>query len=192
VVPKLTGSYALLVIATGEDRIIAARYASPLVLGVGDGEFFAASDMMPILDHTERAVYLEDGDIASISSVSVEIFHEGQAVKRPVELINWSQEDTKKGGFPHYMLKEIFEQPQAFYNSVRAVRSDSLPEPIRDPGFVTVILRFSSMSTYLQISSRGFRAIPGDLTLHRAKYFSASRGLVIDFTIGNCRYHICT
>ncbi len=67
VVPKLTGSYALLVIATGEDRIIAARYASPLVLGVGDGEFFAASDMMPILDHTERAVYLEDGDIASIS-----------------------------------------------------------------------------------------------------------------------------
>jgi glucosamine--fructose-6-phosphate aminotransferase (isomerizing) len=73
VVPKLTGSYALLVIAIGEDRIIAARYASPLVLGVGDGEFFAASDMMPILDHTERAMYLEDGDIASISQENAEI-----------------------------------------------------------------------------------------------------------------------
>ena len=67
IVPKLTGSYALLVIAVGEDRIIAARYASPLVLGVGDGEFFAASDMTPILDHTERAIFLEDGDIASLS-----------------------------------------------------------------------------------------------------------------------------
>ena len=144
VVPKLTGSYALLVIATGEDRIIAARYASPLVLGVGDGEFFAASDMMPILDYTERAVYLEDGDIASISHEGVEIFHEGREVKRPVELINWSQEDTRKGGFPHYMLKEIYEQPQAFYNSVRAITSESLPAPIRNPGFVTVITCGSS------------------------------------------------
>jgi glucosamine--fructose-6-phosphate aminotransferase (isomerizing) len=113
ILPRLTGSYALLVIAVGEDRIIAARYASPLVLGVGDGEFFAASDMMPILDHTERAMYLEDGDIASISETGAEIFHEGKPVTRPVELIDWSQEDTKKGGFPHYMLKEIYEQPQA-------------------------------------------------------------------------------
>jgi glucosamine--fructose-6-phosphate aminotransferase (isomerizing) len=144
VVHKLTGSYALLVIATGEDRIIAARYASPLVLGVGDGEFFAASDMMPILDYTERAVYLEDGDIASISQGGVEIFHEGKEVKRPVELINWSQEDTRKGGFPHYMLKEIYEQPQAFYNSVRAITRESLPEPIKNPGFVTVIACGSS------------------------------------------------
>ena len=66
-VPKLKGSFALLVISTGADQIIAARYASPLVLGVGDGEFFAASDMTPILDYTERAIYLEDGDIACIS-----------------------------------------------------------------------------------------------------------------------------
>jgi glutamine---fructose-6-phosphate transaminase (isomerizing) len=149
IVPKLTGSYALLVIAIGEDRIIAARYASPLVLGVGDGEFFAASDMMPILDHTDRAMYLEDGDIASISQVGAEIFHEGKPVKRPVELIDWSQEDTKKGGFPHYMLKEIYEQPQAFYNSVRAITGETLPAPIRNPGSVTVIACGSSYNAGL-------------------------------------------
>ncbi len=149
IVPRLTGSYALLVIASGEDRIIAARYASPLVLGVGDGEFFAASDMMPILDHTERAMYLEDGDIASISHGGAEIFHEGKPVKRPVELIDWSQEDTKKGGFPHYMLKEIYEQPQAFYNSVRAITGETLPAPIRNPGSVTVIACGSSYNAGL-------------------------------------------
>ena len=123
----LTGSYALLVIATGEDRIIAARYASPLVLGVGDGEFFAASDMTPVIDYTERAIFLEDGDIASISHEKIELFHEGKPVQRPLELIDWSGEDTKKGGFPHYMLKEIYEQPQAFYNSVRSVTNEILP-----------------------------------------------------------------
>ena len=144
VVPRLAGSYALLVIATGEDRIIAARYASPLVLGMGDGEFFAASDMMPILDHTERAMYLEDGDIASISQGNAEIFHEGKPVKRPVELIDWSPEDTRKGGFPHYMLKEIYEQPQAFYNSVRSVTGETLPASLRNPRSVTVIACGSS------------------------------------------------
>ncbi len=67
VLPKLSGSYALLVMAEGDDRIIAARESSPLVLGVGDGEMFAASDMTPLLDHTERMMFLEDGDIAVIS-----------------------------------------------------------------------------------------------------------------------------
>jgi len=149
IVPRLTGSYALLVIAAGEDRIIAARYASPLVLGMGDVEFFAASDMMPILDYTERAVYLEDGDIASLSYAGAEIFHDGKPVTRPVELIDWSQEDTKKGGFPHYMLKEIYEQPQAFYNSVRAIKDDTLPAPIRNPTSVTVIACGSSYNAGL-------------------------------------------
>ena len=149
IVSKLTGSYALLVIAAGEDRIIAARYASPLVLGVGDGEFFAASDMTPILDHTERAMYLEDGDIASISMAGAEIFHDGKPVSRPVELIDWSQEDTKKGGFPHYMLKEIYEQPQAFYNSVRAIKRETLPWPIKNPVSVTVIACGSSYNAGL-------------------------------------------
>jgi glucosamine--fructose-6-phosphate aminotransferase (isomerizing) len=149
VVPGLTGSYALLVIATGEDRIIAARYASPLVLGVGDGEFFAASDMTPVIDHTERAIFLEDGDIASISYDKIDLFHDDKPVQRPLELIDWSGEDTKKGGFPHYMLKEIYEQPQAFYNSVRSVTREILPATIKNAESVTVIACGSSYNAGL-------------------------------------------
>jgi glucosamine--fructose-6-phosphate aminotransferase (isomerizing) len=149
VVPMLTGSYALLVIATGEDRIIAARYASPLVLGIGDGEFFAASDMTPVIDHTERAIFLEDGDVASLSHEKVEVFHKGKPVTRSIELIDWSGEDTKKGGFPHYMLKEIYEQPQAFYNSVRSVTGEILPAPVKNAESVTIIACGSSYNAGL-------------------------------------------
>lgn len=149
IVPMLTGSFALLVIATGEDRVIAARYASPLVLGVGDGEFFAASDMTPVIDYTERAIFLEDGDIASISHEKIELFHEGKPVQRSLELINWSGEETRKGGFPHYMLKEIYEQPQAFYNSVRSVTRESLPESVKNAESVTVIACGSSYNAGL-------------------------------------------
>ena len=144
VIPSLKGSYALLVISTGEDRIIAARNASPLVIGIGDGEYFAASDMTPILEHTERAVFLEDGDTASLTLKGVEIFNQGQRVNRPVELIDWSVDEVKKGGFAHFMLKEIYEQPQAFYNTISAVDPDSMPSFIRHPDSVSIVACGSS------------------------------------------------
>jgi len=144
VIPRLKGSFAILVIAGEEERIIAARNASPLVVGIGDGETFAASDMTPILEHTERAVFLEDGDIASLTRGAVEIFSDGKRVNRPVELIDWSVEDVKKGGFAHYMLKEIYEQPQAFYNTIRAIDPDSLPTCANRPDSITIVACGSS------------------------------------------------
>ena len=183
VVPLLNGSFALLVIATGENRIVAARYASPLVLGVGDGEFFAASDMTPVIDYTERAIFLEDGDVASISFEKAEIFHKGELVNRPLELIDWSGEDTKKGGFPHYMLKEIYEQPQAFYNSVRSVTAETLPEPVRNAESVTIIACGSSYNAGLifKYLLEDTCAIPVRLDFaSEFKYFPPPvRGLVI-------------
>jgi glutamine---fructose-6-phosphate transaminase (isomerizing) len=149
VVPKLEGSYAVLVIAAGEDRIIAARNASPLVIGIGDGEFFAASDMTPVIEFTERAIFLEDGDTASLSKKKIEIFHKGKTVTRPVELIDWSLEDVRKGGFAHYMLKEIYEQPQAFYNTIRSVDPGTLPEKVLHAKSVTLVACGSSYHTGL-------------------------------------------
>ena len=134
ILPRLHGSYAILVIASDEERIIAARQASPLVIGIGDGEYFAASDMTPVIEFTERAIFLEDGDTVSLSKTKIEIFHDARPVSRPVELIDWSMEDVRKGGFAHYMLKEIYEQPQAFYNTIRSVDSDILPGMIRNTG----------------------------------------------------------
>jgi glucosamine--fructose-6-phosphate aminotransferase (isomerizing) len=207
ITPKLMGSYALLVIATGEEQIIAARYASPLVLGVGDGEFFAASDMMPILEHTERIIFLEDGDIASISRGRVEIFHDGELIERPVKLVDWTQEDTKKGGFAHYMLKEIYEQPQVFYNSIRAVTSETLPAAVRNAESVTVIACGSSYHVGLifKYLLENICAIPVRLDFSSEfKYFPPPiRGLVIGISqsgetadtitaLKQARVHNCT
>jgi glucosamine--fructose-6-phosphate aminotransferase (isomerizing) len=144
VVPKLKGSYALLVISPEEQRIIAARNASPLVIGIGDGEYFAASDMTPILEHTERAIFLEDGDVASLSRDKIGIYQGNDPVDRQVELVDWSVEDTKKGGFNHFMLKEIYEQPQAFYDSIRALDQDTLPALAKKPSSVAIVACGSS------------------------------------------------
>ena len=142
--PLLKGSYALLVIAKGVDILIAARSGSPLVLGIGDGEYFAASDMTPVLEYTERAVFLEDGDLAFLTRKGVEIVNAGQPVDRAIELIDWSPEEVKKGGFPHYMLKEIYEQPQVFFNTVRGADRCGIPRFVCQADAVTVVACGSS------------------------------------------------
>lgn len=144
VLPKLKGSYALLVISPEEQRIVAARNASPLVIGIGDGEYFAASDMTPILEHTERAIFLEDGDVASLARTKIEIYNGKDPVDRQVELVDWSVEDTKKGGFAHFMLKEIFEQPQAFYDSIRSLNQETLPAIAKKPSSIAIVACGSS------------------------------------------------
>jgi len=148
-VPHLRGSYALLAVAAHDRRIVAARDCSPLVLGIGDSELFAASDMTPLLDHTERVVFLEDGDIADISADGVEIYHQGEKVQRPVELIDWCVEDARKGGFAHYMLKEIFEQPQAFYETIRAGVDETVRNLVLSADEVTLVACGTSYHTAL-------------------------------------------
>jgi glucosamine--fructose-6-phosphate aminotransferase (isomerizing) len=149
ILPLLKGSYALLIIATGADCMIAARNGSPLVLGVGDNEYFAASDMTPVLDYTDRAVFLEDGDIACLTKNGIDIYQEDQRVYRPVELIDWSPEEVRKGGFAHYMLKEIYEQPQAFFNTLRTVDKHTLPSFVCRFPSVTLVACGSSYHTGL-------------------------------------------
>lgn len=142
--PRLKGSYALLVLASDTEEIVAARNASPLVIGIGDAETFIASDITPMLEYTERVIFLEDGDIATVNRENVSIYQEGKQVNRPVEFIDWSIGDGKKGGFAHYMLKEIYEQPQVFYNTIRGTDDTLLPEyhRIKDP--VTIVACGSS------------------------------------------------
>jgi glucosamine--fructose-6-phosphate aminotransferase (isomerizing) len=127
-VRSLEGSYAILAVAEGDRRIVAARNASPLVLGLGDGETLAASDMTPLLEYTERVVFPEDGDVISLTPQGAEIRHDGHAIERPVELVNWCADDVKKGGFEHFMGKEIYEQPRVFYETARTAD----PAPLID------------------------------------------------------------
>jgi glucosamine--fructose-6-phosphate aminotransferase (isomerizing) len=186
VLPLLEGSYALLVMTPAEDRLIAARQGSPLVIGIGDGENFAASDMTPIIEYTERALFLEDGDVATITRGKVEVFNQGKSVIRNVELIDWSLEDVKKGGYPHFMLKEIYEQPLAFYNTVHAIDLDNLLKILRDPKSVTVVACGSSFHAGLifKYLMEGFCGIPVRMEYgSEFRYFPPPiEGLVIGIT----------
>ncbi len=108
----LEGSYALVVASTLEpSRLVALRRESPLVVGVGDRECFVASDATPFLDHTNTAIFLEDGDLAIVGPGTVTITNGSGTVTRPYTTIEWTASEASKEGYPHYMLKEVMEQP---------------------------------------------------------------------------------
>ncbi|HIH01948.1 TPA: glutamine--fructose-6-phosphate transaminase (isomerizing), partial [Thermoplasmata archaeon] len=123
---KVEGTYAFAVVANGKDEVVAARNESPLVIGLGNGENFLASDVTALLKYTNKVVYLMDGEVVRITKDSVTIVdRDGAAVQREPHRIEWSLEDAEKGGYPHFMLKEIFEQPSAIHESLLG-RIDSI------------------------------------------------------------------
>ena len=110
---RLEGSYAICAVREGNDRIIVARRGSPLVLGRGENASFVASDVTAFLEHTRDVTYLEDGDVAALSPDGVEIVARGEPVEREVETVTWEADAAEKGGYDHYMRKEIHEQPES-------------------------------------------------------------------------------
>jgi glutamine---fructose-6-phosphate transaminase (isomerizing) len=111
---ELKGSYALGIIREKERIMIAAKKESPLIVGVGDGEYFIASDVPAILNRTNRFIFLEDNDMAIFANGGLLITNaDGAPVERKVNEVHWSGAMAEKGGYKHFMLKEIFEQPRA-------------------------------------------------------------------------------
>jgi len=106
------GSYAVIVQTVDEPKLVIARKDSPLIIGIGDGDNFIASDVPAILDYTNRVIYLEDGDIGVVTADNIEVTREGKVVSRKKHQILWSAEQAQKGGYEHFMLKEIHEQPK--------------------------------------------------------------------------------
>ena len=131
----LDGSYAIAVLSADEECIVAARKESPLIIGVGEGEWFLASDVPAILDYTDKVIYLEDGDVAAITRDALTITNAGHKVNRRVAKVNWHPSDTQKAGYAHYTLKEIHEQP-------RAIR-DTLNRHLNSSEFDTVVETFA-------------------------------------------------
>ncbi|MBT2989640.1 MAG: glutamine--fructose-6-phosphate transaminase (isomerizing) [Candidatus Thiodiazotropha sp. (ex Ctena orbiculata)] len=110
---KLVGAYALAVVSPDDpDQMVVIRAGSPLVIGLGEGENFIASDVFALLPVTQRFIFLEEGDLAHVSRDGVKILdHQGQPVEREVRTSKVSASSAEKGPYRHYMLKEIFEQP---------------------------------------------------------------------------------
>ena len=127
---QLEGAYALVVMHRGEtNRLIGARQDVPLVVGVADGESFLASDVAAILAHTDRVIFLHEGDVADIrpDGVTITDVH-GQPLEREVTTIDWTPEAAEKGGYEHFMLKEIHEQPESLRQAItgRVTRTDHI------------------------------------------------------------------
>jgi glucosamine--fructose-6-phosphate aminotransferase (isomerizing) len=117
---EVEGSYAIAVISSrDEGKIVASRCGSPLIIGIGDGEMFIASDVTAILNYTKKIIYLEEKEIATVTKDKVEIKDfAGNIVEKEIKEIRWNAEMTDKGGYKHYMLKEIFQETMIIRNNL--------------------------------------------------------------------------
>ncbi|WP_022670054.1 glutamine--fructose-6-phosphate transaminase (isomerizing) [Hippea alviniae] len=120
-VKRLKGSFAIASISETDDYIMIAKHESPLVIGVSNGETFIASDVTALIEYTNEFIFLNDGDIAIINKGDFEIFDANlNRVKRNTEKIEWSKEKAQKGGYKHFMIKEIAEEDEAVRNTIQS------------------------------------------------------------------------
>ncbi len=130
-VAELVGAYAIAVVSESDPtRLVVARHGAPLLLGIGDGENFAASDTSALIQVTQRVVYLEDGDCAELTLEGVRVSDSGgKAVSRPVHVSKLTADAVELGNYRHYMQKEIFEQPMAVANTLEMVTGSQSASP---------------------------------------------------------------
>jgi glucosamine--fructose-6-phosphate aminotransferase (isomerizing) len=153
-VGELEGMYACALVAStsAEEEIVAVRQGTPLVLGLGDGEQFLASDPAALLAHTRDVVFLDNGDVARLTRDRIEIWDgSGALVERPVKRLDWDPIQIEKGGYKHFMAKEIHEQPQAVQETF-AGRVDfatgvvAFDELVLEPEYVTGLSRIQLLA----------------------------------------------
>ena len=150
---QIVGAYAIAVIdRRNPNQIVVARKSSPLVIGVGDGEYFIASDATPIVEYTNRVVYLNDDEIAVINrGESLHVFNmDNKESKVNIQKLRMSISELEKGGYPHFMLKEIFEQPRTIYDCIRG-----------------------------RIGSRGSKVTLSGVDMNREKFIEAHRIVIV-------------
>jgi len=117
---QVVGTYGIAVVSSVDDQMIAARKGSPLILGIGDGEYFIGSDAAPLVEHTRQVVYLSDGEIVTVSRNGYEVKTiDNVPLEKEVHELEWDLSEIEKSGYDHFMLKEIMEQPESLSDSMR-------------------------------------------------------------------------
>jgi len=140
-VKKIQGSYAIVVVCEDEpEKIIGVRKESPLVIGVGDSENFLGSDITAFLKYTKRVKFLNDGELVTITKDTITVFNiNKKVIPKKEELITWDVKDAEKSGFPHFMLKEIYDQPDSVHQVLRG-RLSEIEETVTFPEQVERLL----------------------------------------------------
>ncbi len=124
---EVEGTYGMAVMHKNENKIVAARNGSPLIIGIGNNEMLIASDATAILEHTKKAVYLNDKEVAVVKQGGFSVKNlSNESIDKEVKEITWSLEQIEKKGFKHFMLKEIFEQPESMKNTIRGRIKDRI------------------------------------------------------------------
>ena len=136
----VVGAYGIALVSAEEpDLLIAARNGSPLILGVGKNEYFLGSDASPIIEYTRDVVYLNDGEMAVVRRCGYEVLTiDNVKLDKAIDRLDWDLQEIEKGGYPHFMLKEIFEQPKSVQNAMRG-RIDPANKSIRLGGLMEYI-----------------------------------------------------
>jgi len=132
----LRGTYSLIVLAADHEELVVARNESPLVIGIGDGENFVASDVPALLDYTDRVMYMEDGDVGVVTAGEIRLTNSDREVSRETNVIPWTIDDAQKGGYDHFMLKEIHEQPRVIRDTLGGYLSEI--EPVINLGLESI------------------------------------------------------
>jgi len=147
------GAFGLAVMSADDpQKIVVARRGSPIILGVGQDEIFAASDVTALVNHTKKVVYLQDDDVAILRPGTYRIINlKDEPIRRDQHVVDWDVEAAEKRGYPHFMLKEIYEQPEAVEN---AIRGRLLPDEgtARLGGLERILDKFRSMSSLIIVS----------------------------------------
>jgi glucosamine--fructose-6-phosphate aminotransferase (isomerizing) len=164
---QLVGSYALGVVCVDEpDKLVATRNESPLVIGFGEDEHLIASDVAALLEHTKTVVYLDNREIAVLTPTGCTILDpHGETIDKPKHLIEWDVEAAEKGGYEHYMLKEIFEQPAKITDTIRPRLRDHEVVFEADTGLTPEILRGVDRVVFLACGTSWHAAMVGEFFL---------------------------
>jgi glucosamine--fructose-6-phosphate aminotransferase (isomerizing) len=158
-VKKIQGSYALVVVCEDEpEKIIGVRKESPLVIGVGDSENFLASDITAFLKYTKRVLFLNEGEFCTITKDAVKVFTiNKKSIAKKEELITWDMKDAEKSGFPHFMLKEIYDQPDTVHQVLRG-RLSEIEDTVTFPERVEHLLNNQISSIHIVACGTSFYA----------------------------------